>query len=130
MNEDSSEPDDGVSRRKVIELVVGCSVYVMAGGSLAPLSAVDADASVLAAPSIGLIKDLFGRLDSRWRLQALALLALSDIESDYFGDVWRDRPQDYWECMKTWPPEARQQAVDLLLPMVATITSPAQDSDF
>ena len=77
------------------------------------------NASAAAQPSVELIKDLLGRLDSNRLLQAFAVSELSDIEFDCFGDNWRERPQDFWECVETWPPEARQQAVDMLLSLVA-----------
>jgi hypothetical protein len=66
---------------------------------------------------MALVKALFGRLDNRLS-QCLGASELSLIESDYFGHVWRDRPSDLWECMESWPPAARQEAVNLLRPMM------------
>jgi hypothetical protein len=50
---------------------------------------------------------------------ALAVSLLRLIEDDYFGHAYRDRPTDLWECIESWPPEARKEAFDVLLPTVS-----------
>jgi hypothetical protein len=119
MKEGNSDSGNGVSRRLVIELLAGCSGYVMTIGSTAGFGAAAAGAFAGVEPSTALIRDLFGRLDTTLS-QALAASHLTLIEGDYFGHVYSDRPSDLWECMETWPVEARKEAVDLLLPMIAT----------
>lgn len=114
MNEDSSESDEGFSRRKVVELVAHYSGYVLVAGPIAALGTLGADASVAAEPSIGLIKDLFSRLDSTLS-QGLAASQLAFIETDHFDPATSSRPRDLWECMKTWPLPLRTEAIELLL---------------
>jgi hypothetical protein len=116
MNENDS--NSNVSRRTMVELLAGCSGYAMAVGPAMAFGAVAANPCAAVESSAALIRQLVNRLDGRL-LQGIAVSQLSLIESDYFGRTCRDRPQDFWECIETWPMEAKQGAVDLLLPMIA-----------
>jgi hypothetical protein len=124
MNDVKSNLDPKISRRTLIEFLGGCGSVIAAGplmsGSAATFKMIFCYASDAAAPTTAAIKNLFHLLDDRPReMQALAVSLLGFVEDDYFGHAWRDRPRDLWECMETWPPEARQEAFDGLLPMVS-----------
>jgi len=113
MNDSS---DNTVSRRTTMELLAGCAGYVLAAGPATAVGAIAVD-TFTAEPSAALIKELVGRLDDRL-LQGLAVTRLTMIESDYIDEVWPNRPGHFWEGVERWPREARQQAVDMLLPIV------------
>jgi hypothetical protein len=107
------------SRRALIELLGSSFGFLLAIGSAPTCGAATVDESFITLPSTSLIRVLLERLDSRLSL-GLAVSQLNLIETDYFGNVWRDRPTDLWECIETWPAEAKRKAIDLLLPMIAT----------
>ena len=107
----------GVSRRTIIALLAACCGYMGAIGPIAAIARSSLSASTTADPSAALIRELVNRLDSK-ALLCLAASELSLIEIDYFGHVNRNRPGDLWECIETWPTEAKQDAVDVLLPMI------------
>jgi hypothetical protein len=124
MNDVKSNTDPEISRRTLVELLAGCGSVVTAAllipGSAAAFNTICRYAFDAATPTTAAIKNLFNLLDDRpWEVQALAVSLLGLVEDDYFGHVWRERPTDLWECVETWPPEARQEAVKLLLPMMS-----------
>jgi hypothetical protein len=123
MNDVKSNTDSEISRRTLIELLAGCGSVIPAGqlmpGSAAAFSTICRHAFDAATPTTAAIKNLFHLLDDRpWQVQALAVSLLGLVEDNYLDHVWRERPTDLWECVERWPPEARKEAFDVLLPIV------------